>query len=105
MSKYTIEFKSKNGKSWKIFQSGNLKYKNVDYSTLDKIMPDLYDTKVMKGIKIRIFKDGKVWETFEDGVEKITLHMPMMEEDKIEAEMEKQRRRTKREFKSLGWDE
>lgn len=104
MSKYTIEFKSKKGKSWEVFQAGDFKYENVDRLTLNEVMPEIYKECAPAGTMVRILKDGKVWKTFKNGAENITLRMPMIEEDRIEAEMEKQRRRTKREFKALGWE-
>lgn len=104
MSGYTIEFKPKKGNSWKVFQAGDFKYENVDRLELNEVMPEIYKTYVPTGTKIRILKDGKVWKTFENGAEKITLRMPMIEEDEIESEMKKQRRRRKNEDRALGWD-
>lgn len=102
MNKYTVEFKLKGG-SWKIFQADNLKYKNVEKLSLNDVMPEIYKNDTPEGMKFRILKDGKIWKTFENGVEKITLNVPTIEEDEIEAEMKKQRKRTKKEFKTLGW--
>jgi len=59
MGLWTIEFKKPYSKQWKVVEVGDFKYKNVDKSVLNEVVPEAYD-EAPKGYTLRIKRGKKI---------------------------------------------